>query len=42
MEFTRLNNQNSTLIKIRKKMEELCEKMKTHVLKISPRSRALV
>ena len=37
-EFPRLNNQNVISIEIRKKMEELGEKMKTHVSKISPRS----
>ena len=38
--FSRLNNQNVTLIEIQKKMEEFGEKMKSHVSKISPGSRA--
>ena len=40
--FSKLNNQNSTSIKIQKKMEEFGEKMKTHVSKISLGSLALV
>ena len=36
--FARLSNQYVTSIEIREKMEDLCEKMKTHVSKISPRS----
>ena len=42
VEFVILKNQNSTSIKIRKKMEEFGEKMKTHVSKISSGSRASV
>ena len=38
--FFRLRNQNFTLIGIREKMENLGEKMKTHVSKISLGSRA--
>ena len=38
--FSRLSNLNFTSIKIREKIEDLGEKMKTHVSKISPRSRA--
>ena len=34
--FVRLSNQNITLIGIREKMEDLGEKMKTRVSKISP------
>ena len=37
-----LNNQNVTSIEIRKKLEDLGEKMKTHVSKISSRSRARI
>ena len=40
MEFDILNKENVTSIEIRKKMEELGEKMKTRVLKTSPGSRA--
>jgi hypothetical protein len=35
VEFSRLINQNVTLIEIREKMEDLGEKLKTHVSKIS-------
>ena len=38
--FVRLSNQNVTLIDIREKIEDLGEKMKTHVSKISPSSQA--
>ena len=40
VEFYRLNNENVTSIEIQKKMDDLGEKMKTHVSKISPESRA--
>ena len=40
MGFVRLSNQIITSIGIREKMEDLSEKMKTHVSKISPGSRA--
>ena len=40
VEFAILNNQNVTSIEIQKKMEELGEKMKTHVSKIAQGSRA--
>jgi hypothetical protein len=36
--FDRLRNQNFTSIEIREKMEDLGEKLKTHVSKISPGS----
>jgi hypothetical protein len=36
--FFRLRNQNFNVISIREKMEDLGEKMKTHVSKISPGS----
>jgi hypothetical protein len=36
VQFSILTNQNVTLIDIRKKMEDLGKKMKTHVSKISP------
>ena len=42
VEFAKLNNQNRTLIEIRKKMLEFGEKMKTHILKISPRSQSSI
>ena len=35
MKFDRFEKKNSTLIEIQNKMEELGEKMKTHVSKIS-------
>ena len=35
VEFSMLNNQNVTSIEIQKKMEDLGEAMKTHVLNIS-------
>jgi hypothetical protein len=38
--FSTLSNQNVTSIGIREKMEYLSEKLKTHVSKISLRSRA--
>ena len=38
--FSRLNNKNFTSIEILEKMEDLGEKMKTHVSKISLGSRA--
>ena len=38
--FVRLSNQNITSIGIQEKMEDLGEKMKTHVSKISLGSRA--
>ena len=38
--FSILTNQNVTLIEIQKKMEDLGEKLKTHVSKISLGSRA--
>jgi hypothetical protein len=41
-EFVILNNQNSTLIDIPKKMEGFGEKMKTHVSKISLGAQASV
>ena len=40
VDFSILINQNFTSIEIQNKMEDLGEKMKTHVLKISPGSRA--
>ena len=39
-EFSRLTNQNFTSIKIQEKMEDLGEKLKTHVSKNSTGSRA--
>lgn len=39
--FFILNNQNATLIDIREKIEDLGEKLKTHVLKISLGSQAI-
>jgi hypothetical protein len=41
VEFSGLINQNVTLIEIRKKLEYLGAKLKTHVSKISPGSRAI-